>query len=136
MRARRTGARTIIENSTLESLKSNEVAERATQSAQGMIRTIRCASEERWRVKLDPTHSIWPWIAEHAGFLLTRFETGHDGKTAYERLEGEVGEGGHDARGWCTVEKEASGRPLGKLASTREDGMCLRVNATTKELIV
>ena len=34
------------------------------------------------------THPVWPWIAEHGGFLLTRFEVGRDRKTAYERLRG------------------------------------------------
>ena len=45
-------------------------------------------SKDGGGVKIDATHSIWPWIAEHAGFLLTRFEVGRDGKTAYERLKG------------------------------------------------
>ena len=31
--------------------------------------------------------SISPRIAEHAGFLLSRFEVGEDGKAAYERLK-------------------------------------------------
>ena len=30
-------------------------------------------------VKIDVTHSVWPWIAEQAGFLRTRFEVGRDG---------------------------------------------------------
>ena len=60
----------------------------AIQSVQGMIRTIRSDIEGRLGVKIDATHSIWPWIAEHEGFLLTRFEVGRDWKTAYERLEG------------------------------------------------
>ena len=76
-RAMTSGLRMIIENSPV-----------AIQSVQGMIRTIRSDIEGRWRVKIDATHSIWPWIAEHAGFFLTRFEVGRDGKTAYERLKG------------------------------------------------
>ena len=39
-------------------------------------------------MKIDVTHSVWPWIAERAGFLLTRFEVGRDGWTACERLKG------------------------------------------------
>ena len=78
----------IIENSPVGSSKSNGIVERAIQSVQGVIRTIRSDIEGRWRVKIDATHSIWPWIAEHAGFSLTRFEVGRDGTTAYERLKG------------------------------------------------
>ena len=29
-------------------------------------------------------------IAEHAGFLLKKFEVGRDGKTAYDRLKGQI----------------------------------------------
>ena len=58
------------------SSKSNGIVERAIQSVQRMIRTIRSDIEGQWGVKIDATHSIWPWIAEHAGFLLMRFEVG------------------------------------------------------------
>ena len=88
MRAMTSGSRMIIENSPVGSSMSNGIVERAIQSVQGMIRTIRSDIEGRWGVKIDATHSIWQWIAEHAGFLLTRFEVGRDGKTAYERLKG------------------------------------------------
>ena len=88
MRAITSGSRMIIENSPVGSSKSNGIVERAIQSVQEMIRTIRSDIEGRWKVKIDATHSIWPCVAEQAGFLLTRFEAGRDGKTAYERLEG------------------------------------------------
>ena len=84
MRAMTSESRMIIENSPVGSSKSNGIVERAIQSVQGMIRMIRNDIEGRWRVKIDATHSIWPWIAEHAEFLLTRFEVGRDGKTTYE----------------------------------------------------
>ena len=46
------------------------IENRANQSVQGMIRTIRSDIEGRRRVTID------------AGFLLTRFEVGRGGKTA------------------------------------------------------
>ena len=49
---------------------------RAIQSVQRMTRTIRSAIEESWEVKIDVTRFVSPWIAEQAGFLLTRFEVG------------------------------------------------------------
>ena len=88
MRAMTSGSMMIIENSPVGSSKINGIVERAIQSVQGMIRTIRSDIEGRWGVKVDATHSIWPWIAEHAGFLLMRFELERDGKTACETLKG------------------------------------------------
>ena len=88
MRAMRSGSRMIVKNSLVGNSKSNGIVERTVQSVQGIIRTMRSAIEETWEVKIDVTHSVWPWIAEQAGFLLTRFEVGRNGKTAYERLKG------------------------------------------------
>ena len=61
--------RTVIENSHVESSKSNGVVERAVQSARRMIRTIESAIEEKRGVKNNLTHAIWPWIAERARFF-------------------------------------------------------------------
>ena len=88
MRAMKSGSRVIIETSPAGSSKSNGIVLRAIQSVQGMIRAIRSAIEETWEVKIDVTHSLWPWIVEEAGIPLTRFEVGRDGKTAYKRLKG------------------------------------------------
>ena len=63
----------IIEISLVGRSKSNGIVESAIQSVKGLIRTIRSAIEEngRWRLMW---HSVWPWIAENAGFLMARFE--------------------------------------------------------------
>ena len=50
------------------SSKSRGIVETATQSLQGTIRATRCSVED------------WPWIAEHGGFLVSRFEVCKDGK--------------------------------------------------------
>ena len=84
--ALKSGPKMITENSLVGSSKSNGAVERAIQSVQGMIRTICSAIEETWEVKIDATHSVWPWIAEEAGFLLTCFDVGRDGRTAYPVL--------------------------------------------------
>ena len=60
MRAMTSGSRMIVENSPVGSSKRNGIVERATQSVQGLIRKIRSDIEERWGVKVDATHSIWP----------------------------------------------------------------------------
>ena len=75
-------------------------------------------------MKIDATHSILPWIAEHAGFLLTRFEVVRDGRTAYERLNGKSAkvQGVAFAEGTLWKSKRAGG-PLGKLTCMWEDGI-------------
>ena len=50
----------INENSLVGPSKSNGIVERAIQSSQRKIRTIRTAIEETWEVKIDVTHSVWP----------------------------------------------------------------------------
>ena len=77
----------------------NEVVERAIQSVQGMTRTVRGATEEQLEVK---KHSVWPWIAEQAGLMATKFEVGRDGKTPHQE---------HQQRyKACQSQKESSGR--------------------------
>ena len=56
--------------------------------SQGQVRVLKLALEKRWGMAIPHRHAVAPWIMEHAGFLLNRFEVGHDGKTAYERLKG------------------------------------------------
>ena len=76
-------------------------------------------------------------IAQHAVFLLKRFEVGRDGKTAYERLRGKSAkvQGMAFAEGFLWKRKRAGG-PLGKLTCMWEDGIYLGVKAGTAEIIV
>ena len=137
LRAAKGGRRMVVENSPVHSSKSNGVIERGVQTAQGMIRTLRSALEDRWGVKLDTDHAVWSWMAEYAGWLVTRGEVGKDGRTAYERLKGkrakvqglEFGEG-------VLWKRRPGGGPLGKLTCMWDDGIFLGVKGSTGELIV
>ena len=79
------------------------------------------------------THSVWPWIADRAGFLRTRFEVGRDGKTANERLKEKSAkvQGILPAEGVLRV-----GGALGKLTCMWEDGVHLGIDETTGEVVV
>ena len=88
LRAAKGGIKMVVENSPVHSSKSNGVIERAVQTVQSMVRTMRSALEEKWGVELPIEHPVWPWLVEYAAFLLTRGEVGKDGKTAYERSRG------------------------------------------------
>ena len=137
LRAAKGGVGMVVEHSPVHSSKSNGIVERAVQSVQGVIRTMRSAVEEKWGVKLEVDHAVWPWLVEYAGWLLTRAEVGADGKTAYERSRGkeaklpgvEFGEG-------VLWKRRREGGPLGKLTCMWEDGVFLGVKGSTGEMIV
>ena len=137
LRAMKSGSRMIIETSPVGSSKGNGIVERATQSVQGIIKTMRSAIEEKCEVKIEVTHSVWLWIAEQAGFLLTRCEVGRGGKTAYERLKGNSAkvQGLSFAEGILRKKRRAGG-PLGKLTCMWKDCVYLCIKATTGEVIV
>ena len=108
---------TIPENSPTYSHQSNGIAERAVQSVEGMIRSLRSALEERISGKLDITDAIWPWIVEYASYLMNRLEVGHDGRTAYERSKGKAGRVHGVEFGEAVLwKRRPTGGALGKLA--------------------
>ena len=137
IRAQRGGGRFVVENSPVGSSQSNGVAEKAIQSVQGQVQVLKLALEKRWGIKIPHRHSVIPWVVEYAAFLLNRYEVGHDGKTAYERLKGkraktlgiEFGEGVH----WRM--KQVKG-VLGKLDSLWSDGVYLGIKGKTGEIII
>ena len=58
------------------------------QSVAGQVRVMKCAIEARIGEDIPQDAPMWGWIVEHAAELLTSFEVGKDGRTAYERLRG------------------------------------------------
>ena len=84
----RTSAQTIVEQAPKGSKGSNGVIERAVQSMEQQVRTMKSALEERMGVRVDVRHPILSWMCDYAGFLLNRLEVSADGKTAYERNKG------------------------------------------------
>ena len=137
LRAAKGGRGMVVEHSPVHSSKSNGFIERAVQSVQGLIRTWRSAVEEKWGVKLETEHVIWPWLVEAVAWTMTRTEVGMDGKTAYERCRGkkarvqglEFGEG-------VLWKRRREGGPLGKLTCMWEDGVYLGMKGSTGETII
>ena len=68
-----------------KSSQSNAYVERAHQSVEAMVRTMKEVIEEKAKTKLSATKSITTWIIRHTAFLQTRFFVGKDGKTPVKR---------------------------------------------------
>lgn len=88
VRSTRGSGKWIVEHSPVGASQSNGIIERAVQSMQGQLRTLKLALEKRWGADIPTEHPIIAWAVEYGSLLLNRFEVGHDGKTSYERLKG------------------------------------------------
>ena len=137
LRAANGGQRFSVEMSPAYSSASNGVVERGVQTVQGQVRVLRSAVEEKWRVKLETAHSIWPWLVEYASFLINRGEVGHDGKTPYERCKAKRGKLPGLAFGEKILwRRRPVGGNLSKLTCLWEDGIFLGVKGSSGEYIV
>lgn len=54
----------------------------------GTLRAIKKDLEARLKIKIGPKHPLMPWLTRHAAWCRNKFQKGHDGKTAHERLVG------------------------------------------------
>ena len=86
-RAAAGGGRLVPEHSPVGDSKGNGLMERAVQRVEAQIRVARSALEGPVRARLEPDHQVFHWLTEYASVLLTKFEVGKDGKTAYERCK-------------------------------------------------
>ena len=80
-------ASTIIRQTPKKSSQSNAFVERAHQSVEAMVRTMKevIVIEDKAKIKLSATEDIATWMIRHAAFLQTRFSVGKDGKTPFKR---------------------------------------------------
>ena len=78
---------TMQENSPVGDSKSNGLVERAIQTVQGQIRTLRSALEARLGVKIKPTSPVFAWIVTHASAIITLCEVGKDGRSSLPKIE-------------------------------------------------
>ena len=78
-------ATTIIRQTPKKSSQSNAYVERAHQSVDAMVRTMKEVIEDKAHIRLSATDNITSWMIRHAAFLQTRFSVGKDGKTPFKR---------------------------------------------------
>ena len=68
--------------------QSNGLSEKAIQEIVDHIRTLKMSTEGRLGVRIPNDHPLMSWIAEHATYLLNRYQLSTDGRTAYGRIHG------------------------------------------------
>ena len=68
--------------------ESNDLIENAVMLIRGTIPTIKSHIESSTQEPLSDESLFLPWLAEDAGYILSRCHTGRDGKTPFERLHG------------------------------------------------
>jgi hypothetical protein len=56
------------------------------QVLQGEARTLRDATEARYKIMMQGDNPMIPWMVLHATGILNRFRVGSDGTTAYQRV--------------------------------------------------
>jgi hypothetical protein len=127
----------IVENSPVGASASNGVIERGIQSVQGQVRIIRLALERRYGASIPAEHPLMAWAVEFVAVVLNRVEIGHDGRTAYQRLQGkrcnmpwiEFAEG-------VLWKSDNRSGPLGKLSSAWKFGIYVGIRSKSGEFIV
>lgn len=133
----RTGAQTIVEQAPRGSKGSNGVVERAVQSMEQYLRTLKSALDERVGVRIDVRHPVLTWLCEYAGYLMNRLEVASDGKTAYERNKGKPTEVLGLEFGEKVLWKfRGKGNKMEKINARWGHGLFLGVRARSTELIV
>jgi hypothetical protein len=128
----------VPENSPKGDSQANGSVERANRSVKGQLRVMLIALEARLHKKIDLRHPIAAWMTTHVGYILSHYEVGKDGRTAYERLKGK-----HTGVELCEFGEVIHYMPLkeisGALASADaryKKGVWLGVNERTSERMV
>ena len=106
---------TVPVNPPAHSSQSQGPVERGVQSVKGQIRVSKVALEQRLG---KPVKSHWPvmtWMTEHVGNMLTCYEVGKDGKTAYQRLYGKKAHAALAEFGEQILYKPAEGKKKRKM---------------------
>ncbi len=60
----RTGARTIVESVPKGSKGSNTIVDKAVQSVEQCLRTLKSSLDERMKVKIHVMHPVNTWLCE------------------------------------------------------------------------
>ena len=73
-----------MEESPVEEPQPNGTIEVTVRQIQKQVTVKKSASEERMNCEAPSRHPILAFLVEHAGRLVSRYQVGRDGRTAYE----------------------------------------------------
>ena len=80
----------VVEMSAIGESASNGRAERAVQTVEDMLRTLKSALEARIKVRIEAAHPITRWLVEHVATVLNRYSVNKDGQTPYFTFHGKT----------------------------------------------
>jgi len=127
----------VPENSAVGDSQGNGAIESGVAVAGGQIRALKLMLEDRFREEIGSDHAIIPWLVDYAGFLLTRFGIGRDGKTPYKLLKGKDWDMPLYELGEC-VQYKPQDKPKGrfKLDARLLDGIFLGCSPRSGEMFI
>jgi len=78
----------VLEESPEPESQSNGEVERAIQTIQGQVRTMKDRLESRYGQRNGGEHMCRPWLNAHGSDAVNRYHMYSDGKSAYENWKG------------------------------------------------
>ena len=104
-------SRTVPRNPPAYNPQSNGSAEKAVQDVAGQMRRLTLALEARLQQRISAKLQVMIWLVRHAAWVLTHFQVGHDGFTAWRRLSGRPWKGTVAEFGEQVIVKLAKKKP-------------------------
>ena len=117
-------SRTVPRNPPAYNPQSNGSAEKAVQDVAGQTRRLTLALEARLQQRISAKLQVMTWLVRHAAWVLTHFQVGHDGFTAWRRLSG---------RPWKGTVAEFGEQVIVKLTAQSIRGTWLGIHPRTGE---
>ena len=127
---------TITEHSKVKDSQSNGAIERAIQSVEGMVRTLKLSLESKIGVTIPANHPIMTWLVEHGAETLNRFHVGADGRTPFERTKGKKFHGASFEFGQVVMHRHAGKVQGGSMEARWSSGVFLGIKPTSDEYMI
>ena len=117
--------------------RANGWVEAGVRTVEAQIKALKLATESRYGIELDHTSILIPWMVDYAGWQVTRYGIGREGKTPYRILKGKDTEVQLCEFAECIQFKPAGiTRARGKLQSILMNGVYLGKTHTSGESLV
>jgi hypothetical protein len=125
-----------MENSPVRESEGNGAVERAIQTWEGQVRTMKDALESRIGEEISPDHVVMTWLAEYAATLLRRCLVSSDGRTPYEKMKGRPSRRPVAEFGEKVWYRPLHGKPRTSLDPVMNEGIFVGVLDRSDEVLV